>query len=194
MESNDTMYPATWLDKGISEWERIRCPWWLEYPLGHVPDCEETLWKGICFIPILKMSVCLLFNTFECLYFSKIWNAIRTLVNLHMSLCSEEFEMAATKAPTEFESPPQHDTPTAPTEINVNQSTIASTSKKASSTRSSGLVHERRSKRRLDPMHEAQERDAILHHHSQTAGNLTKFVLDNLVNSTYSYICFYVCQ
>ena len=57
VESNDTMYPATWLDKGISEWERIRCPWWLEYPLGHVPQCEETLWKGICFSPILQMSL-----------------------------------------------------------------------------------------------------------------------------------------
>ena len=71
VESNDTMYPATWLDKGISEWERIRCPWWLEYPLGHVLECEETLWKGICCIPILKMSLCLHFLSFECLYVSK---------------------------------------------------------------------------------------------------------------------------
>ena len=102
--------------------------------------------------------------------------------------------MAATKASTELESPPQHDSPPAPTEINVNQSTIASTSKKASNSRSSRLGCERRTKRRLDPMHEAQERDATLHHHIQTAGNITNFVLDNLVNSTYSYICFYVCQ
>ena len=111
-----------------------------------------------------------------------------------MSLCLEEFKIAATKAPTELESNPQHDSPPAPTKINVNQSTIASTSKKSCSTRSSGLVHERRSKRCFDPMHEAQERDATLHHHIQAAGNLTKFVLANLVNSTYSYICFYVCQ
>ena len=109
------MYPATWLDKGISEWERIRCPWWLEYPLAHVLECEETLWKDICFIPILPMSVCLLFITFECLYVSKIYIAIPLLLNLHLSLCLEEFEMAATKASTELESPPQHDSPNAPT-------------------------------------------------------------------------------
>ena len=97
---------------------------------------------------------------------------------LHLSLCLEEFEMTATKSSTEFESPPQHDTPPAPTEINVNQSTIASASKKASSSRSSGLRRERRSKQRLDPMHGAQERDATLPHHIQTAGNKTHFVLD----------------
>ena len=100
VESNDTMYPATWLDKGISEWERIRCPWWLEYPLGHVPKSEEIIWKGICCILVLQMLLCLLLITFECLYVSKFLNAIPSLLNLHLSLCLEEFEMAATKAPT----------------------------------------------------------------------------------------------
>ena len=95
-----------------------------------------------------------------------------------MSLCLEEFEMAATKASTEFESPPQHDTPPAPTEINVNQSTISSTSKKTTISKSSRLGRERQTKQRLDPMHEAQDREATLHHWIQPTSIKIMFALD----------------
>ena len=113
------------------------------------------------------------FLSFKCLYvytffllnvsMSKFWNAIPSLLSLHLSLCLEKLETAATKAPTKVESPLHHDSPPTPPEINVNQSTIASTSKKATSSRSSRLGRERQTKRCLDPLHEAQDRDATLH-------------------------------
>ncbi|MCO5571027.1 hypothetical protein L7F22_024758 [Adiantum nelumboides] len=45
VDSKDTMYPKAWVERGVSQWEFTRCPWWLDYPLGRVPPCEEGLWK-----------------------------------------------------------------------------------------------------------------------------------------------------
>ncbi|MCO5554004.1 hypothetical protein L7F22_007530 [Adiantum nelumboides] len=45
VDSKDTMYPKAWVERGVSQWELTRCPWWLDYPLGRVPPCEEGLWK-----------------------------------------------------------------------------------------------------------------------------------------------------
>ena len=123
----------------------------------------------------LYVCTCL---SFECLYVSKFWNAIPSLLSLHLSLCLEEFKTAATEAPTKVVSPVRHDSPPAPPEINVNQSTIASTSKKATSSRSSRLGCERQTKQRLDSMHEAQDREATLHHQIQPTCKKTMFVLD----------------
>ena len=106
------------------------------------------------------------------------WNATLSLLSLHLSLCLEEFEAATTKAPTEVVSPLRHDSLPTPPEINVNQSTIASTSKKTTSSKSSRLGRERKTKQHLDPMHKAQERDATLHRQIQPTGKKTNFVLD----------------
>lgn len=41
--SSETMYPKEWVERGVSDWEFKRCPWWLDYPLNHVPPSEELL-------------------------------------------------------------------------------------------------------------------------------------------------------
>lgn len=46
MHGENSMCMASWTDRGVTQWELSRCPWWLEYPLGRVPPSESELWKG----------------------------------------------------------------------------------------------------------------------------------------------------
>ena len=38
-----TMFSPSLVEKSITPWECSKCPWWLEYPLGVVPKCEQQL-------------------------------------------------------------------------------------------------------------------------------------------------------
>ncbi|MCO5594056.1 hypothetical protein L7F22_048077 [Adiantum nelumboides] len=42
-EDEHSMFSPLILEKGITSWECSHCPWWLEYPLGIVPKCEQDL-------------------------------------------------------------------------------------------------------------------------------------------------------
>ncbi|MCO5555416.1 hypothetical protein L7F22_008962 [Adiantum nelumboides] len=43
LEDENTMYPGSMVEKGISMWECKICPWWLDYPLGVIPKQEVDL-------------------------------------------------------------------------------------------------------------------------------------------------------
>lgn len=45
MHGRDSICPSSWIERGITQWELERCPWWLDYPLGRVPPSESELWK-----------------------------------------------------------------------------------------------------------------------------------------------------
>ena len=126
MDSTYTMYPKSWLEKGISEWELKRCPWWLDYPLGHVPQNEENLWKGM--FALLNF---LCFLLFQCLIMN--FRAVLTSLPIFkFSLCFVEFERVATQSTSERESPLKSSSPPPSPEANINPPLIASTLKKAS--------------------------------------------------------------
>ncbi|MCO5612982.1 hypothetical protein L7F22_067255 [Adiantum nelumboides] len=61
VDSKDTMYPKAWAERGVSQWELTQCPWWLDYPLGRVPPCEEGLWKDVEYLSqMLVVDICTL--------------------------------------------------------------------------------------------------------------------------------------
>ncbi len=47
--SHGTMFPKWIKDRGLSVWETDFCPWWLDYPQGQRPRCEEDHYRGITF-------------------------------------------------------------------------------------------------------------------------------------------------
>lgn len=46
LHGTDSICPSSWIERGVTQWELERCPWWLEYPLGRVPPSESEIWKG----------------------------------------------------------------------------------------------------------------------------------------------------
>lgn len=42
-KDENTMYSPSLLEQGITQWEAISCPWWLDYPLGITPKQEASL-------------------------------------------------------------------------------------------------------------------------------------------------------
>lgn len=48
----NTMYPQSLQDHGITQWEIERCPWWLEYPIGVIPKQEKEIYESKSFCTI----------------------------------------------------------------------------------------------------------------------------------------------
>ena len=42
-KDENTMYSSTLLEHGVTPWEVVSCPWWLDYPTGIIPKQETSL-------------------------------------------------------------------------------------------------------------------------------------------------------